>query len=146
MADPLEGRAPYILDTSAILAYLAGESGSERLATHHRNSAIPFMALSELYYVIWQKKGKAAADGAVALVKAWKLPLLLPDERVILMAGRLKAMYRLGIADSYMAAFALDRAGTLVTKDPDFQALRTEIKILALEEQPPHSPRRRIPS
>lgn len=129
MAAPLKGRPPYILDTSVILAHLAAEPGAERLASFRESGAIPFMALSELYYIVWQRKGKAEADTVFGLVKGWKLPILLPEERIILLAGRLKATYKLGIADSYIASFALDRSGTLVTKDPDYNVLKDELNV-----------------
>lgn len=120
----------YILDTSAVITYLAGEKGAQKVGKLMSLSAIPFLVFSELYYVIWSKKGKAEADGIFALVKSWNLPILLPDERIILNAGRLKAIYRLGLADSYIAAFAIDTSKTLVTKDPDYQVLKEEMEAL----------------
>src|SRR5882672_9194787 len=97
----------YIFDTSAIIAYLTNEAGAARVHSLKPRAAIPFMVYSELYYVLWQRKGKAEADTFYGLVKSWDLPLLAPNERIILTAGRLKAMHRLGIADSYIASFAL---------------------------------------
>ena len=51
--DPKEEipQARYLLDTSALIAYLANESGSQVVARLRTQSAIPFIALSELYYV-----------------------------------------------------------------------------------------------
>lgn len=58
--------------------------------------------------------------------------MLLPDERVLLSAGRIKASYNLSMADSYIAAFSLVLGATLITLDSDFLALRREIKVLKL--------------
>ena len=121
-----------VLDTSAIIAYLTNEPGSSRVASVKSESAIPFMALSELYYLVWRKTGKAEADLTYALVKSWGLPVLYPTEQVILTAGRLKATYKLGIADSYIAAFALLNDSQLVTKDSDYEALVPELELIKI--------------
>ncbi len=122
----------YILDTSAILAYLSKEAGGEKLKGLKKDSAIPFMALAELYYLTWQKKGKPLADMVYGVVKGWQMPVLQPDEKTILTAGRFKVNYKLGIADSFMAAFAYKDDCCLVTKDQDFSALKNEIAMLYL--------------
>ena len=63
-------------------------------------------------------------------MKKWDLPILYPDESIILSAARIKAVYGLGIVDSYVAAFALKENSQLVTKDKDFEVLKKEINIL----------------
>lgn len=124
----------YILDTSAIIAYLGGERGAKKVESLKNKSAIPFIALSELYYLVWNKKDKAEADNIYGLVKSWDVCVLMPDERIILIAGRLKASYKLGIADSYIASFAIDTNSILVAKDSDYNILKDEIKILQIHK------------
>lgn len=122
----------HILDTSAILCYLADEPAASQVAAYRSRAAVPFIAYSELYYLVWKRRGKAEADKVYALVRQWKLPLLMPDERVILSAGRIKALYHLGIADSYIAAFSLVHRAVLITLDADFLALRQELALRKL--------------
>lgn len=122
----------YILDTSAIIAYLSNEDGAEKISKLKQESSIPFIVFSELYYLMWNRKDRAEADRIYGIVKNWELPLLQPDERIIITAGRFKAVYKLGIADSYIAAFAFSKALPLVTKDPDYNALKWEIEIVNL--------------
>lgn len=124
----------FILDTSALITYLADEKGADEVLKFLPESKIPFICLSELYYLIWNKKGKAEADKIYGIVKSWKLPILYPNERVILNAGRLKAVYKLGISDSYIAAFVLEESSQLITKDTDYKILQEEIKIFMLEK------------
>ena len=119
----------YLLDTSALIAYLGNESGGSVVDRYRFQAAIPFIVLSELYYVIWHKKGRAEADFIYGIVKSWKLPTLLPDERVILTAGRFKGAHRMGIADSYIGSFASTEQLILVTKDRDFKVVEKEIQI-----------------
>ena len=122
----------YILDTSALVAYLAQEPGAERVADVKHASALPFIVITELYYITWRKQGKPLADVTIQHVLDWRLPLLTATERVSLFAGSLKARYRLGLADSFVAAFALAHRATLVTKDPDFRPLQPNLQLLVV--------------
>lgn len=126
----LSSQFHYLLDTSAIIAYLSAEKGGNRIKGIKNQAALPFIALSELYYVIWNRKGKAEADRIYGLVKSWHLSVLMPSEEVIITAGRLKTLYKLGIADSYIAAFASVHSLELVTKDKDYNILNGKIKLL----------------
>lgn len=119
----------FLLDTSALLAFLANEEGASMVEKAQPTSSIPFIALTELYYTFWRRWGEMKADHAYGVVKDWNLPLLLPSERVILQAGKFKAEHRLGIADSYIAAFAVVENLTLLTKDLDFKIIDKEISL-----------------
>ena len=123
----------YIIDTSALIAYLSDERESGEVIKFLPACQIPFICLSELYYLIWNKKDRAEADKIYAVVKSWKLPVLYPNEEVILNAGRIKAIYKLGIADSYIASFTLSQGLALMTKDRDYELLKDEIKIFMLK-------------
>lgn len=123
----------FLLDTSALITYLANENNADQVSKVLPKSKIPFICLSELYYLIWNKRGKAEADKIYGTVKSWGLPVLYPNERIILNAGRIKAVYKLGISDSYIAAFTMEESASLVTKDKDYNILKDEIGILMLE-------------
>jgi len=124
-----ENNPSYLLDTSVLIAYLAEEKGGEELEKIKKESAIPFIALSELYYLTWQKQGKEKANETYVLVKGWQLPILYPDEHIVLLTGEYKVKYGFSIADSYIAAFAFHNRLTLVTKDPEYKKLAREMKI-----------------
>lgn len=128
----MEDKKSLVLDTSAIIAYLANEKGAGAVFKVLSVAKIPFICLSELYYLVWNKKDRSEADKIYGVVKSWNLPILYPNERVILNAGRIKAIYKLGISDSYIAASALEEDAQLVTKDKDYKILSDEIKILFL--------------
>lgn len=124
----------YLLDTSVLIAYLCNEKEADKLGRFIKDSALPFVALSEIYYITWNKIGEAEADKIYGIIKNWNLPILSPNEKIILIAGRLKAMFKLGLADSYIAAFCIDKDLTLLTKDRDYDILKKEIKILYLHD------------
>lgn len=123
----------YIFDTSAVIAYLTDELGADKIESLKPKAALPFMVLSELYYLTWRRLGKAEADNTYGLVKSWDLPTLYPNERIILTAGRFKAVYKLGIADSYIAAFSTIYNVPLVSKDPDYEDLISELSLIKLK-------------
>jgi ribonuclease VapC len=129
----------YVLDTSAILAFLGDEAGAgkvERLLRGARAGRYEILAcaitLMELFYTAMRTKGEDAAAYAVALVKAWPLGWVYPDEKMLLHAGRLKATHRLSVADALIAAVADMHDATLVHKDPELEALRGQIELLDL--------------
>ncbi len=122
----------FALDTSAILAYLHGERGGKLVALVAGSCSIPFMALTELYYITWQKTGKATADAMYGLVKSWGMPVLMPEERIILTAGRFKVLHGLGIADSYIAAAAFVTGSILLARDPDYDILEDDVRVFQL--------------
>jgi predicted nucleic acid-binding protein len=129
----------YLLDTSAIFALTDQEEGAEeveRLLQRARAGQCRLAACSitlmELYYVTLQEKGEDEAARLIGLVKAWPLRWVYPDERALLLAGRLKASYRLSVADALIAAVARIHRATLVHKDPELAALTHEVDLLGL--------------
>jgi predicted nucleic acid-binding protein len=130
----------FVLDTSALLAFMQDEAGAERverilMSARERRSAIfiSFISLAEIYYVSMQESGRSAALEAVVHVKALPLTVVESSERLTLSAGNIKANHRLSLADAFIAATALQTGGTLVHKDPEFEQLG---KVIRLEKLP----------
>lgn len=122
----------YLLDSSAILAYLLNEGPASRVAAIHSRAAIPFIAPAELYAALWLRFGPAKADEAVAAVRGWRLPWIWPSEEAVLLAGKWRAIHRLGLADSFIAALSFLHQATLVTRDSDYRCLQSDLRILFL--------------
>lgn len=129
----------YLLDTSAIFTLTDQEEGAEeveRLLRRAQAGQCQLVACSitlmELYYVTLQEEGEDEAARVIGLVKAWPLRWIYPDEKTLLLAGRLKASYRLSVADALIAAVAKLYQATLVHKDPELGALAQEVKLLGL--------------
>jgi len=129
----------YVLDTSAILAFLGGEQGAdsvERLLRAARAGRIQVLvcsiSLMEVFYTALRAKGEDEAVRLLALVRAWPLEWVYPDEKALLKAGRLKASYRLSVADALIAAVARLHRAKLVHKDPELEALKGKIELLSL--------------
>jgi uncharacterized protein len=60
----------------------------------------------EIYYIPLMEQGEDEATRLVGLVKSWPCALVYPDEKLLLQGGKLKANYRLSLADALIAAVA----------------------------------------
>ncbi|NJE01705.1 type II toxin-antitoxin system VapC family toxin [Thermococcus sp. JdF3] len=125
-----------VLDSYTLLAYLLHEDGAERvrelLEKAEQGDAEVYMNvvnLGEIYYTIARRKGVDVADFIVANLK--RLPILFVnvDERLSLIAGRIKAFHKLSYADAFAAATAIDLDAVLLTGDEEFRSLEGRVRI-----------------
>lgn len=137
----------YVLDTSAILAFTDNEEGADEVqrlleAARARQCVIDVCAISlmELAYITEREQGEDEAARLVALVKAWPITWVYPDEKTLLQAAKLKATHRLSVADALIAAVAKLSHATLVHKDPEFEALASQLALRSLPFKPTRPP------
>ena len=130
----MTGQKVFVLDTSALLAFVQNEAGAERVeqilkSARERECAayISFISLAELYYISWQEAGRSAALELIVHVKALPLSVVESAERLTLMAGSIKANHRLSLADAFIAATASQVGGILVHKDPELEQVKGSI-------------------
>jgi predicted nucleic acid-binding protein len=136
----------FLLDTSAVLALTDREEGAEtvedlleRAAAAECAVEICAASLMELYYISLQESSEDEAARLVAAVKSWPVTWIYPDEKALMLAGRIKAFHHLSFADALIAAVAKLRGATLVHKDPELDALATELPLLGLPYKPKRS-------
>ena len=129
----------YVLDTSAWLTLIEDEAGADRIEALLAMAKVgevvvlvSFMSFMEVYYITLQERDRSEAQARVDLMAA--LPGLRVDstEALGLLAGALKARYRMSVADAWIAALAQERNATLVHKDPEFEQVEATIKVLKL--------------
>lgn len=118
----------FVLDTSALIAFVQNEPGADTVGKILRraqektcNVLISFITLAELYYIIWQEEGESAAKELIVLVKSLPVSVVESQERITLLAGRIKANYRLSLADAFVAATSSDGSAVLIHKDPELE-------------------------
>lgn len=121
----------YVLDTSALLAFIEDEAGAARVEELLRLERVylPFVVGLEAYYITQQERSQEEADKRLARIR--QLPVRWLDQvsdAVLIKAGRFKAMHRLSLADALVAAFAADLGATLVHKDPEYEALAAVVR------------------
>jgi PIN domain nuclease of toxin-antitoxin system len=93
----------YLLDTSALLTLIEDEDGATRVEQVLRKHPvmITWMSLLEVHYITQQERGLAEADRRYALLKSFPVTMIWQmDEPMLLTAARLKAGYRLSLADT----------------------------------------------
>ena len=114
-----------VLDACALLALLRNEPGADIVAAA-LNAAVNGEAeiimnkvnILEVYYDLYRTLGKDKADGILAEIK--KRPLTINAEitdEIFEEAGRLKASYKISLADSFALAQAKVSDSELLTSD-----------------------------
>ena len=134
----------FVLDTSAVLTYIAGEQGSDRLeqllcSAKGGNSASPVLlmdsvSLSEVYSVVRREANEEKANQVLALVKNWDIKFVPVDEVISLLAVRIRSVSPISGGDAYALATAQLFGATLVTNNPQLGRVVDSIKVLWLVE------------
>lgn len=124
----------FILDTSALLAYIEDEDGAgyveDLLIRAERNEItiyIAFVSLTEVMYITLQEKNEDTAQTRVDLIKSLSCTIEESNENLNVTAARLKSKNRISLADAYIAALCQEQNGILVHKDPEFEKLSPAI-------------------
>ncbi len=128
-----------VLDSYALLAFLRGENGEEKVTAlleqaseNNRPLHMTEANYAEVKYMTLRKNGAARWSEVSRELPA--LPIVFhPFDRPLAdLAADLKARHSLSLADCTAAALALSRKTELVTGDPGFKALEKQIRIIWL--------------
>ncbi len=127
----------YVLDSYAIIAYQFGEEGKDKLEeilltarSGNYNLYLNLINLGEVYYIILRNKNEIIANRAIAMVKRWPLEIITPDERITLIAAKIKGKYPLSYADAFAVATAIDKNASVITGDNEIRRVGNIVKIL----------------
>ena len=128
-----------VLDASALICYLAGELGSEKVKDFlikakqsQQNLLISSINWSEVYYFLLREYELQEVNKILQLIDTFPLDIVAVDRILASQAALVKFERKLALADSYAAALAKIHKGELITTDKDFQAVEKDIKILWL--------------
>lgn len=126
----------FVLDSYALLAYLGGESGADRvekiLTLAGRGECDLLLCMinfGEVLYMTERRRGLAAAQSAQALIEGLPVDLLEVTRNLVLDAAHIKAQYALSYADAFVVAVARQENATVLTADPEFHAVEEMVKI-----------------
>jgi len=113
----------YILDASAMIAYLRGEPGADAVSAMLVNTShdclVHAVNLCEVYYDFYRASGERAARDAVSDILALGIPLR-SDLSIEFWqnAGEIKAkLRRISLADCFAVTLAQSVEGTVLTSD-----------------------------
>lgn len=110
-----------VLDSWAVLRYLDGvepaATSVEELLAEQR-PLMSWINVGEVFYVVRRVHGETAAIETVRDVRE-VVDARLPDVRLVLEAGRIKAEHPMAYADAFGAALAIAEDAELWTGDPE---------------------------
>jgi predicted nucleic acid-binding protein len=126
----------YILDSYALMAYLADESGQERLkdllSKANENRCVLYLCMinfGEVLYITERRRGLVMAQSVQALIESLPIEILDVTRNLILDAAHIKAHYVISYADAFVVAIAQREAATILTGDPEFKTLEEVVQI-----------------
>jgi predicted nucleic acid-binding protein len=125
----------FVLDTSALMAFIEKEEGSERVRDIllGKSIIIPWLSILEIVYISQRELGEEEALMRYALLKKLDAKVIWDaDEALLLNAARIKSTHSLSLADSVIAAIATQHKAILIHKDPEYEQLQgvVEMEIL----------------
>ncbi len=128
-----------VLDSFALLAFLRGEAGEEKIAALLERAGLRDEPLhmtevnyAEVKYIVIRKDGKDRWDEVARELPALPIEFHPATRALADLAADFKARYKLSLADAFAAALAKERKAELHTGDPEFKPLKNEIKIIWL--------------
>lgn len=134
----------YVLDTSALLAYIENEPGTteidrllqETLDEQH-TLYISVISGIEVFYITSQEQGVTVAQERLQLLE--DLPFLQEPVRseAIECIGTIKATHAMSFADCCIAGLAKEKSAILVHKDPEFEQLEGDLDQMKLPYKRP---------
>ncbi len=129
----------YVLDSSAFLALFEDEDGAETVQdmlekAEKKDVTVfgSFVCYTEVLYITWQEAGAEEAQDRLDLMNRFSITRVDSSQELGLIAGKLKAKYRISFADAWVAATAIMLGAVLVHKDPEFEELEAELEMLRL--------------
>jgi predicted nucleic acid-binding protein len=122
----------FVLDTSALLAFIEQEDGAERVRDIllNRSIVLSWLSILEVVYISQREIGEEEALMRYALLKQLRAKIVWEaDESLLLNAARIKAAHRLSLADAIIAAIAAQNKAVLVHKDPEYEQLQDMLEM-----------------
>ena len=126
----------HVFDSWALIAFLEDEPAAEEIESliAHANESenelwVTTVNLGEVWYAVARLHSENAADQAVTEVLRLGFKAADADWELTREAAKFKAKAKLAYADCFAAALAKKRNAELITGDPEFRQLSTQIKI-----------------
>ena len=125
----------FLLDTSALIAFLQAEPGERRVLTLLDEAArgttevfACFVSLTEVQYITRQDFGAEAAQKTMADLTQLAVTWVHSDGALCASAAEVKGAHKVSFADAFVAAAALRLDAVLLHKDPEFAAIPAPLK------------------
>ena len=115
----------YVIDACALIALLSNENGADKVASIYKDAnagdakiVMNAVNLLEVYYDFYRAYNKKTADEMLTHIEKSIVNVVTETDKLILTeAGRLKATYKISLADSFVLAKAKVTEGVVITSD-----------------------------
>ena len=132
----------YVLDTSALLAYIEDEEGADEVETLLMNALdgkdalfVSIVTSIEVFYISSREQGDKIAADRLELIDNLPLSLESLNQQMTKITGEIKASKAMSFADSCIAGLAKLKNAVLVHKDPEFEQIDDEVKQFKLKDK-----------
>lgn len=132
----LSGGPPPVLDSHALLVFLEGESGSDRVArafetAQKTGTQLPLCIVDwgEVLYIVLRERGEGVLEQVIAAIDELPIALVDIDRELALRAARFKAAHPISYADAFCCALAQAIGSPVLTGDPEFRHVEGEIEL-----------------
>ena len=126
----------YVLDTWPIMAYFENEPAAEmveQLLANAHAEGIPLLMtvvnMAEVWYTMARQWSPHDADQSLSELRELGIQYILANEELAVQAARLKANYKMSLADCFAAALAQQESAQLVTGDQEFKQAEPGVRI-----------------
>ena len=124
-----------VFDSWAIIAFFNNEPAAEKVklllaeSARQKNGWITSVNLGEVWYMLVRKRSRQLADQTILEMTQIGIGSVDVDWPMVLQAADFKSRHKISYADAFAAALAKQRNAELVTGDPEFRTLDSEIGI-----------------
>ncbi len=125
-----------VLDSWSVIAYLqdepAGEQVGDLVANVLESGGTVLMSVvnvGEVWYIFAREGSEKEADGAIGDLRQIGIQFVDADWVLTRIAATFKARGRMSYADTFAAALAKQRKCELVTGDPEFKIVESDVKV-----------------
>lgn len=124
------------MDSFALLAFLQGETGMERVQHLLKdaekelcNVYLCIINLGEVIYIIEREQGLAKAHEVLAVIQKLPIEIVPTDNHTVLDAAHIKANHALSYTDAFAVVCAQRMGGAVLTGDKEFQSVEQLINV-----------------
>ena len=125
-----------VLDAHALMVYLEREAGFESVKSLFARSLednspllMTTVNVGEVFYIALRERGSSKAEEIERTIHTLPIDIVNVDLDLAREAARFKARKKMSYADCFAAALAKTHRTELVTGDPEFKEVESEISV-----------------
>lgn len=129
----------YILDTTALMAFIEDEEGADQVEKVLREAYLnrvkvlaSVMSIMEGYHCLLKGGNEEVARDFYLYLKVLPVEIAGINERIIIKAGEIKANFSLTTAEAWIAASAMEYKATLIHKEPSYEVFGSLLPMIIL--------------